>query len=389
MGSYDGAETCELVGTYLLCQLPKEISRNQIGLYRDDGLAAFRTTARKIEQIKKSICKVFSNNQLQITIEANKKVVNFLDVTLDLNKQSYAPYIKPNNKPLYVHRESNHPPLILKNIPLAINRRLNEISSNKELFDEAAPVFQEALHNSGYDYTLKYENINPSSENKAKNRSRNITWFHPPYSKHVTTNVGKKFLSIVHDCFKKSHPLRKIFNKNTIKVSYSCMPNLEAKISSHNKTILANPNGMINDNKQCNCRVKSECPLDGHCLMSNVIYQATVVTDKSTETYIGLTENHFKTRYRNHLASFRDKSKKNATNLSRYIWSLKENNSSYVLRWRILAEANPYSNTNKRCNLCITEKYFILCKPVLCSLNSRNELINTCRHARKYNLSNV
>ena len=125
------------------------MSRNQIGLYRDDGLAAFRTTVRKIEQIKKSICKVFSSNHLQITIEANKKVVNFLDVTLDLNKQSYAPYIKPNNKPLYVHRESNHPPLILKNIPLAINQRLNEISSNKESFDEAAQVFQEALRNSG------------------------------------------------------------------------------------------------------------------------------------------------------------------------------------------------------------------------------------------------
>ena len=78
MGSYDGTETCELVGAYLLCQLPKEISRNQIGLYRDDGLAVFRTTARKIEQIKKSICKVFSSNHLQITIEANKQVVNFL-----------------------------------------------------------------------------------------------------------------------------------------------------------------------------------------------------------------------------------------------------------------------------------------------------------------------
>ena len=116
MGSYDGAETCELVGAYLLCQLPKEINRtDQIGLYRDDGLAAFRTTARKIEQIKELICKVFNSNQLQITIEANKKVVNFLNVTLDLNKQSYAPYIKPNNKPLYVHRESNHPPHILKN----------------------------------------------------------------------------------------------------------------------------------------------------------------------------------------------------------------------------------------------------------------------------------
>ena len=54
MGSYDGAETWELVGAYLLCQLPKEIRRNQIGLYRGDGLAAFRTTAQNIEQIKKN-----------------------------------------------------------------------------------------------------------------------------------------------------------------------------------------------------------------------------------------------------------------------------------------------------------------------------------------------
>ena len=123
---------------------------------------------------------------------------------------------------------------------LAINRRLNEISSNKESFDEAAPVFQEALRNSGYEHTLKYENVKPNSESKAKNRSRNITWFHPPYSKHVATNVGKKFLSIVKDCFKQNHPLRKIFNKNTLKISYSCMPNLEAKITNHNKAILAN-----------------------------------------------------------------------------------------------------------------------------------------------------
>ena len=55
MGSYDGAETCELVGAYLLCQLPNEISRNQIGLYRDDALAAFRTTARKIARANKEI----------------------------------------------------------------------------------------------------------------------------------------------------------------------------------------------------------------------------------------------------------------------------------------------------------------------------------------------
>ena len=79
----------------------------------------------------------------------------------------------------------------------------------------------------------------------------------------------------------------------------------------------------------------------------------------------------------------------NATHLSRHIWTLKENNLNYDLKWRILARANSYSNTNKRCNLCIAEKYFIICKPQLCSLNSRNELVNTCRHARKCCLTNI
>lgn len=54
MGSFDGAETCELVGSYLLNQLPEGI-RKQIGLYRDDGLGAFQQTPREIEGIKKSL----------------------------------------------------------------------------------------------------------------------------------------------------------------------------------------------------------------------------------------------------------------------------------------------------------------------------------------------
>ena len=155
MGSFDGAETCELVGSYLLSQLPKSI-REKVGLYGDDGLGAFKETPRQIEQIKKQIRKTFSDN-LKITIEANKKVVDFLDVTLDLNKGTYKPFIKPNNTPLYVHRESNHPPSIIRNIPAAINKRLNETSSNKEDFDEAAPIYQQALNNSGYDFKLEFE----------------------------------------------------------------------------------------------------------------------------------------------------------------------------------------------------------------------------------------
>ena len=43
----------------------------------------------------------------------------------------------------------------------------------------------------------------------------------------LKTNVGRKFLNIVNESFKKEHPLHKIFNKNTLKVSYSCMPSLK------------------------------------------------------------------------------------------------------------------------------------------------------------------
>ncbi len=89
-GSFDGAETCELVGSYLLSQLAAEYG-NDIGLYRDDGLAALDKSPREIENIKKRICKVFSDNNLKITIEANKKCVNYLDITLDLRSSSYKP----------------------------------------------------------------------------------------------------------------------------------------------------------------------------------------------------------------------------------------------------------------------------------------------------------
>ena len=64
---------------------------------------------------------------LNISVEANKKVVHFLDVTLDLSKNHFKPYSKPNNPLLYVNQNSNHPPSILKNIPASVNKRLSEL----------------------------------------------------------------------------------------------------------------------------------------------------------------------------------------------------------------------------------------------------------------------
>ena len=384
MGSFDGAETCELVGCYLLSQLT-QISDLNIGLYRDDGLAVFNQTPHKIERVKKEICRIFANNNLRITVEANKKTVNFLDVTLDLTTERFKPYSKPATTPLYVHSRSNHPPNIIRNIPEAINKRLSEISSDEDAFNEAAPLYQEALRMSGYAYNLKF-NPAPQRPPNQDRRRRNIIWFNPPFNRNVLTHVGRAFINLVDKCFPTGHKLRKIFNRSTVKLSYSCTPSMKQLIDGHNKTILKKDNQSVQDDnvKTCNCRNKNDCPLQGECLQKEIVYQATVTTREEKETYVGLTATAFKTRWRNHQMSFKHEKKRYDTELSKYLWELKMKNEEFKVSWKVLAKARAYSNLSKRCNLCIEEKYFIITNPQMATLNKRNELVSTCRHRRNY-----
>jgi hypothetical protein len=71
--------------------------------------------ARKFEQ--------FEQFDLKITAKVNLNIVNFLDVTFDLNNAKHKPYRKPNDDPLYINRHSNHPPSITRQLPTAINKR--------------------------------------------------------------------------------------------------------------------------------------------------------------------------------------------------------------------------------------------------------------------------
>ena len=70
------------------------------GLYREDGLGVTKTSPQQAKLIKKEMCSIFAKYGLKITIEANKKVINFLDVTLNLANGKYLPYNKPGNIPL-------------------------------------------------------------------------------------------------------------------------------------------------------------------------------------------------------------------------------------------------------------------------------------------------
>ena len=112
----------------------------------------------------------------------------------------------------------------------------------------------------------------------------------------VKTNLGKKFLRIVCECFPRGHALRPIFNRNTLKLSYSCMPNVKSTIDAHNKRLLKQPNSReaISDANLCNCRKKEDCPLENQCLTKGIVYQATVTTEQGSESYVGLTDTDFK-----------------------------------------------------------------------------------------------
>ena len=231
MGSFDGAEPCKLVDFYLLSKLTPELGNN-IGLYRDDGLAAFNKTPREAENYMKHICKTFSDDNLKLTIEANKKYVNYLDITLDLRFGSYKPFTKPGNVPQYVNRHSHHPPSILRWIPEAINGRLSNISSDKQAFDSAIPPYQNALKRTSYDFKL---NFKPQPPRPKRSGNRHIIWFNPPYSANASTNIGHKFVRIIEECFPRNHPLHKIFNRSTLKLSNSCLPNTTSIIALHNK----------------------------------------------------------------------------------------------------------------------------------------------------------
>ena len=102
MGCHDGAEICELVGTFILNKIsPIMQEQNNVGLSRDDYLGLFRNLSRpNIERRKKEIIKIFKRFGLPIAITTNVTSANYLDINFDLKADIYKPYRKPNDEPV-------------------------------------------------------------------------------------------------------------------------------------------------------------------------------------------------------------------------------------------------------------------------------------------------
>ena len=211
-----------------------------------------------------------------------------------LSNNTYKFYQKPNDEPLYIKKHSNHPPSLLRQLPKSISKRISEISSNEEIFKQSPPIYKKALKGSGFNQKLvcNKECTTSNEQDEKKKRKRKIIWFNPPYSNTVKTSVGKLSPKLVKQHFPKGHKLHKIFNKNTIEVSYSCMKNMSSVLSRHIKRYYLE--------KKISMDVVVETRLlDNNCLTQKVIYQADDVL--TTLNYpkkfrIGLVDTQLKDR---------------------------------------------------------------------------------------------
>ena len=154
--------------------------------------------------------------------------------------------------------------------------------------------------------------------------------------------------------FPKANKLHKIFNKNNVKISYSCMNYISWIVSGHNKNLL-NPN--VNQ-YGCNCWIREDYLLQNQWLTPNIIYRDDVhcEANKDHKFYFGVAQTPFKERFRNHNRDFNHEQYIKSTELSKYIWSLKDAGTPYTINWLIIAKVKGSTKVNY-CPLCLTEKY--------------------------------
>lgn len=65
-------------------------------------------------------------------------------------------------------------------------------------------------------------------------RKRKILWYTPPFNQMVVTKLVQKFLHLIVKNFLRNKPLSKILNRSTLKLSNSCIDNLEKNMQNNN-----------------------------------------------------------------------------------------------------------------------------------------------------------
>ena len=161
---------------------------------------------------------------------------------------------------------------------------------------------------------------------------------------------------------------------------------MKSKIDKHNRKILE-PQAEVEEGCNCKPKEKPNCPLPGNCTAKSVVYRADVeVPNKPTMTYYGLTEMTFKERYYGHKSSLKHEKHRTETELSKYVWKLRDTGIEPKVKWSIKSKAYAYQGGATHCDLCLTEKTTIALANTKFTLNSRTEILGKCRHRRKFTL---
>ena len=161
---------------------------------------------------------------------------------------------------------------------------------------------------------------------------------------------------------------------------------MSSVIASHNRRIIQ----PTFNNHACNCRNRAECPLDNKCLTANIVCKAVVSAPSTPDKkYFGIAETSFKDCFRNHKRDFRHKKYVNSTELSKYMWKLKDEKIRTNIKWNIMSIVNGTPKGGV-CKLCSTEKFWLLkhCNDKNL-LNKKSEFISKCRHENKLPMKSV
>ena len=105
-------------------------------------------------------------------------------------------------------------------------------------------------------HELQFINEAPVEE-KAKMkhwRRRKVIWFNSPFSNQTSESISRKFLQLLDTHFYTGHPLRKLLNRKTVKVSPNTLSNMGQIISAHNKKTLSKATNTAEPERQCNCQ---------------------------------------------------------------------------------------------------------------------------------------
>ena len=176
MGAYDAAHVANLVGIYIRDTLGRIVNLERVGLYWDDGIIYIPdSNGLKTSSIQKKIIRAFKLLCLRIQIASNLKIVDFLDITLNLNNGMFKPFSKNDSTPRYINISSNYPRSVLRQIPNAVNQRINKLSSCKKIFEENKSRYDDALKDSGFQGRLEYLTLVDLNLRVKNNNGRNRT----------------------------------------------------------------------------------------------------------------------------------------------------------------------------------------------------------------------